>query len=88
MRDWVRRLTGVGGSAAPSILSVVLSLLVCWIAIALTKGDAGVAAEAYGQMLWGGIGDFPAWSDGAPWTALTRPWGESAVKLRPTSHWP
>lgn len=80
MRDWVRRLTGVGGSAAPSILSVVLSLGVCWIAIALTKSDAGVATEAYGQMLWGGIGDFPAWSDGAPSTALTRPWGESAAK--------
>ncbi len=84
MRDsaralWARLRTGTD-SAMPSILSVLTSLVICFIAVGFTKGDFGVALESYTQMLWGGIGDFPAWLNGAPGTALTRPWGEAATK--------
>lgn len=67
-------------AALPSALSVLLALFVCFIAIAVTRGDAGIAADAYLQMLWGGIGDLPALFDGSPITALTRPLGESGTK--------
>src|SRR3954447_24249095 len=67
-------------SAWPSLASVALALLLCWVAIALTKGSAAIAADAYVQMLWGGLGDLPRFLDGAGATALLRPLGESADK--------
>lgn len=68
--------------ALPSVLSVALSLLVCWLLIAFTRDEGGfvTATSAYLQMLWGGIGDWPNFLGGAPATVLTRPIGEAAMK--------
>ncbi len=74
------RLAAIAHLAAPSLLSVAVSLLVCFVAAAIAVGSAGVALDAYLAMLWGGLGDFPRYFDGAPFSALARPWGESAVK--------
>ncbi|MFP2931799.1 ABC transporter permease subunit, partial [Pyxidicoccus sp. 3LG] len=63
----------------PSVLSVLLALGVCWGLIALTL-DAGTALDAYLQMLWGGIGNWPAYLEGAAATVITRPLGEAAMK--------
>ncbi|XXF76570.1 ABC transporter permease [Myxococcaceae bacterium GXIMD 01537] len=65
--------------ALPSILSVALALVVCWVAIALTR-DAGTAAEAYKQMLFGGVGNWPAFLDGGNAAQVWRPLGEAAIK--------
>jgi simple sugar transport system permease protein len=66
--------------ALPSLLSVALALFVCFIAIALSRSDLGVATEAYLQMIWGGLGDVPGFLATGDWTVLTRAWGESATK--------
>ncbi|MFP2913588.1 ABC transporter permease, partial [Pyxidicoccus sp. 3LFB2] len=65
--------------ALPSVLSVLLALAVCWALIALTM-TPGTATDAYLQMLWGGIGNWPGYLDGAAATVLTRPLGEAAMK--------
>ena len=67
-------------SALPSLLSVALSLLVCFIAIAITRGDVGIAWDAYGQMLQGGFGDLGGFFESGSWGLLTRPWGESTTR--------
>ncbi len=67
-------------SALPSLLSVALSLLVCFIAIALTRGDVGVAWDAYVEMLKGGLGDVAGFLEHGSWGLLTRPWGESTTR--------
>ncbi len=67
-------------AAAPSLLSVGLSMLLCFGAIAATRGSLHVALQAYAEMFLGGLGDFPRFADGAGLGALTRPWGESATK--------
>ncbi|MCP3103249.1 ABC transporter permease [Myxococcus sp. K15C18031901] len=68
--------------ALPSVLSVLLSLVVCWLLIALTRDADGftTATAAYLQMLWGGIGDWPTFLGGSPVAVLTRPIGEAAMK--------
>lgn len=63
----------------PSLLSVALALALCFAAISLTR-SAAVAGEAYLQMLFGGIGDWPALFDGGRITVVTRPLGEGAMK--------
>jgi simple sugar transport system permease protein len=63
----------------PSVLSVVLALVACWVAIALTR-DLGTATDAYLQMLYGGVGNWPAYLDGGSVALLTRPLGEAATK--------
>jgi ABC-type uncharacterized transport system permease subunit len=65
--------------ALPSVLSVLLALAVCWALIALTMTPA-IASDAYVQMLWGGIGNWPAFFDGGTAALLTRPLGEAAMK--------
>lgn len=65
--------------ALPSVLSVLLALAVCWALIALTM-TPGTATDAYLQMLWGGIGNWPGYLEGAAATVLTRPLGEAAMK--------
>ncbi|MBJ6759289.1 ABC transporter permease [Myxococcaceae bacterium JPH2] len=65
--------------ALPSVLSVLLALVLCWIAIAMTR-DVDTATRAYLQMFWGGVGNWPAFLDGGPVSALTRPLGEAAMK--------
>jgi len=65
--------------ALPSVLSVLLALAVCWGLIALTM-TPGTATDAYLQMLWGGVGNWPGYLDGAAATVLTRPLGEAAMK--------
>lgn len=72
MGEWSRKVL-------PSLFSVLLALVVCWVFIALTR-DAHIATEAYLQMLRGGLGDWPAFLDGGRVTLLTRPLGESAIK--------
>ncbi|NMO22054.1 ABC transporter permease [Pyxidicoccus fallax] len=69
------RLSGI----LPSVLSVLLALAVCWGLIALTLAP-DTAANAYLQMLWGGIGNWPSYLEGAAATVLTRPLGESGMK--------
>lgn len=73
-------LVGLGTGALPSVLSVALSLLVGFIAIAWVRGDVRIAAQAYAQMIWGGIGDFPSWFDGGSFGMVARPWGEAGAK--------
>lgn len=63
----------------PSLASIALALVLGFLAIALTR-DLETAAEAYAQMLFGGIGDLPAYLEGGPITLLTRPWGEAGTK--------
>lgn len=72
----VSRLRG----ALPSIISVLLALVVCFIAIAITREDVRVAVDGYAQMLFGGLGDFPLFSRTGNFGVLTRPWGESTSK--------
>lgn len=67
-------------SCLPSLLSIALALVVGLAAIALSKSDLAVALDAYLQMLWGGIGDFPSFLRTGNWLFLTRAWGESAAK--------
>lgn len=66
-------------AAVPSILSVLLALLVCWVAIALTR-NLSTAGEAYLQMLYGGIGQIPKYLETGSAALLARPLGESAGK--------
>ncbi len=66
--------------ALPSILSVVTAFAVCFVAIALTRGGFGVAADAYGAMLWGAFGDWPRFFDGGQVGVLLRPLGEAGTK--------
>ena len=67
-------------TALPSLLSIALALLVCFIAIAVSRSDLSIAANAYLQMLWGGLGDVPGFLGTGNWSLLTRAWGESAAK--------
>jgi simple sugar transport system permease protein len=64
----------------PSAASIASSLLLCWLAIGLTRVGFSNATAAYGQMLWGGLGDVPRFLSTQAWSALTLPWGETAVK--------
>lgn len=64
----------------PSILSVLTSLLVCLIALAVIRGDFGSALEAYRQMFVGGLGDVSRAMETGRWDLVTRPLGESAIK--------
>jgi simple sugar transport system permease protein len=66
-------------AAVPSILSVLLALIVCWVAIVVTR-NAKVAGEAYLQMLYGGIGQWPRFLDTGDGALLARPLGEAAGK--------
>src|SRR3954469_9853161 len=74
------RLAEAIWASLPSALSVGLSLLVCLLMIAITKGSLSVAGTAYLEMLRGGLGDFEAFGETGAWTMLTRPWGEAATK--------
>lgn len=67
-------------ASLPSALSVALSLLVCLLMIAITKGSLSLAGNAYLEMLRGGLGDFDTFGETGAWTQLTRPWGEAATK--------
>lgn len=109
-KTWRSRLMGLAGfgqGALPSVLSVLLSLVVCFVAIALMRQNvfdvlgrifrgevaaglselpgvlarnAVIAGQAYAQMIWGGLGDLPAFLEGGNWSLLARPLGESAAK--------
>lgn len=64
----------------PSVLSIVTALAVCFVAIALTRGDLAIAFDAYAAMLWGALGDWPRFLDGADGGVLLRPLGEAGTK--------
>ncbi len=66
--------------ALPSILSVLTALLVCFFAVALTRGGLGIAFESYAAMLWGAFGDWPRFFSGADGGVLLRPLGEAGTK--------
>lgn len=74
------RFARIAFGALPSALSVVLALAICFVAIALTRNDFAIAADAYLQMFFGGLGDFPMFAETGRWGVLTRPWGESTSK--------
>ena len=59
-----------------AFFSVLLSLLLCFFAVALMRGDLSIAASAFAQMFWGGFGDLPKFLETADWSSLARPWGE------------
>jgi simple sugar transport system permease protein len=63
----------------PSVLSVLLALVACWGAIALTR-DMETATDAYRQMFYGGLGNWPAYLDGGSVTQIARPLGEAGLK--------
>jgi ABC-type uncharacterized transport system permease subunit len=63
----------------PSVLSVLLALGVCWFAIALTI-DAEVAGNAYLQMFYGGLGNWPRYFETGDVGQIARPLGEAAGK--------
>ncbi|MCU0697397.1 MAG: ABC transporter permease [Myxococcaceae bacterium] len=67
-------------SALPSVLAIVTSLVICFVAVALLRGGVAVAVDAFLAMTWGAIGDVPKLVDGASIAVLLRPWGESATK--------
>lgn len=73
MRDALR-------AALPSLLSVLLALLVCLLAIAVVQGSFETALAAYGHMFAGGLGDWSELTEGAGAAVVLRPLGESAVK--------
>jgi len=75
-----RAITWAARRALPSLLSVALALTVCFVAIGISRADFSVAAEAFQQMTWGGLGDFPGFFRDGSWALLTRPWGESTTK--------
>jgi len=75
-----RAITWAARRALPSLLSVALALTVCFVAIGISRADFSVAAEAFQQMTWGGLGDFPGFFRDRSWALLTRPWGESTTK--------
>jgi ABC-type uncharacterized transport system permease subunit len=66
-------------SAIPSVLSVLLALVVCWVIISLTR-DAEVASNAYLQMFYGGMGNWPRYFETGDGGAISRPLGEAAGK--------
>jgi general nucleoside transport system permease protein len=66
--------------AGPSLVAVAVALVGCFLAIAAVRGDLGVAADAYAQMLFGGLGDWPRFLETGRWPLLTRPWGEASAK--------
>ncbi len=67
-------------AALPSIASIITSLLVCFIAVAVLRGGLDVAADAFLAMTWGAFGDFPKFLDGGSSATLLRPLGEAATK--------
>jgi len=67
-------------AALPSVASIITSLLVCFIAVAVLRGGLDVAADAFLAMTWGAFGDFPKFFDGGSSATLLRPLGESATK--------
>lgn len=56
--------------AWPSLASVAVALVVGFVAIALARGSLATAADAYLQMLWGGLGDVRAWGEAATKASL------------------
>ncbi len=67
-------------AAFPSLFSIGVALLVCFLAIAATRGGLGTAWDAYVAMLWGAFGDWPKLLDGGAVTAVLRPLGEAGTK--------
>ncbi|MBE2249329.1 MAG: ABC transporter permease [Myxococcus sp.] len=67
-------------AALPSVASVITSLVVCFLAVAVLRGGLEVALDAFLAMTWGAFGDFPRFFDGGTSAAVLRPLGESATK--------
>jgi simple sugar transport system permease protein len=64
----------------PSAASIITSLLVCFVAVAVLRGGLDVALDAFLAMTWGAFGDFPKFFEGGSSAVLLRPLGESATK--------
>lgn len=62
------------------MLAVSLSLVVCFIAVALTRGSLVTAGEAFAAMAAGAFGDWPRFFESGAWSAVLRPWGETGNK--------
>lgn len=67
-------------AALPSVASIVTSLAVCFVAIAVLRGGLEVALDAFLTMTWGAFGDVPRFLETGASGALLRPLGESGTK--------
>jgi simple sugar transport system permease protein len=72
MRDVLRRIF-------PSTISVLLSLLVCFLAVVLTRGFS-TAIDAFAGMFAGAFGDWPLFASTGNAGVVVRPLGEAATK--------
>lgn len=61
-------------------LAVLWALLAGFAVLAVVQGDFWSAADAYREMAYGGLGDFPRWWAQGDFGVVARPWGESALK--------
>jgi len=66
--------------ALPSVFSVIASLVVCFLAVAVTRGSFSVALDAYGAMVWGAFGDWPKFFQGGAARLVLSPLGEAGTK--------
>jgi len=73
MRELLRR-------ALPSLLSVLLALLICFVGLAVAKGSLASAFDAFTELFVGGLGDVPRWLETGRLALVTRPLGETAIK--------
>jgi simple sugar transport system permease protein len=66
--------------ALPSVLSVVTALVMCFFAVAVTRGGLGIAFNAYLAMVWGAVGDWPQFFADGKGGVILRPLGEAGTK--------
>lgn len=66
--------------ALPSLLSVLASLLICFIAIAIARGNLSVAGNSFLAMTWGAFGDWPRMFRTGEGIWVLRPLGEAGIK--------
>ena len=64
----------------PSAAAVFSALLVCFLALGISRIGFPGAVSAYVQMLFGGLGDLPRYFETGLASSLTRPLGETGVK--------
>ena len=62
------------------MLAVSLSLLLCFGAVALTRGSFITAVKAFAAMTAGAFGDWPRFFEKGAWSAVLGPWGETGNK--------
>jgi general nucleoside transport system permease protein len=66
-------------ASLPSLLSIFLALLTCFVAVIATRGF-DVALDSFTALFWGAFGDFPRAFETSESSAVLRPLGESLNK--------